>query len=144
MSSSPSSSRAISVAPATAPGIRNTATSGTRNASTSGTPNPSTSIRRDRSSTSRSASSVLRRWSATAVSSSVRKYPETQNPMAGTTVCPTTGMNPRANSRIPYRATRPSTFRLSRAEIHSSRPSESPDSGTAPPSVRSTCSERDS
>lgn len=78
------------------------------------------------------------------MSSWVRKKPETPNPIAGTTVCPTTGMNPRANSRIPYSSTRTSSRRLSRAEIHRSSQSGRPDSGTSPPSLRSTCSERDS
>lgn len=132
------------VAPATAPGIRNTATSGTRNASTRGTPKPSTSSRRERISSSRSGSSTLRRCRATAVSSWVRKYPETQKPSTGITVWPITGTKPRAKSTIPYSSTRRSTFTLSRAEIHSSSQSGSPDCGTSPPSLRSTCSERDS
>lgn len=71
--SGPTRSRASSVAPATAPGIRNTATNGTRKARPSGTPKPRVSRRRPRSRASRSFRTMPRRWSATAVSSSARK-----------------------------------------------------------------------
>lgn len=78
------------------------------------------------------------------MSSSARKYPVTQNPRSGTTVWPATGTKPRAKSRTAYSATRTRMRTLSRAEIHSSRHSGSPDSGALPPSARSTSSESDS
>ena len=65
-------------------------------------------------------------------------------PIAGTTVWPTTGMKPKAKRSDPEEGDAQQDATESRAEIHSSRQSGSPDSWTSPPSPRSTSSESDS
>lgn len=56
----------------------------------------------------------------------------TKNPITGTTVCPTNGMNPSAKSNTPHAAALTTIRRLSRAEITNSRHNDSPDSGAVP------------
>lgn len=81
---------------------------------------------------------------ATEVSSTARKKPETQKPIAGITVCPTKGTNPSTNSRIPKPAARSSTWTLSRRAIQISCHSGRPGDGGQCPSDSSTFSDSDS
>lgn len=68
----------------------------------------------------------------------------TKKPSTGTTVWPTNGTKPSAKSSTAQTSARTRMRRLSRAEIHSSRQSGSPDSGAVPSgeTSRSTFSER--
>lgn len=81
---------------------------------------------------------------ATEVSSTARKKPETQKPMAGITVCPMKGTKPRTNSRMPKPAARSSTWTLSRSAIQISCHSGRSLPGGQCPSLSSTFSDSDS
>ena len=82
-----------------------------------------------------------RRSMASVVSSTVRKNPDTAAPSTGTTVCPTTGTNPRANRGTVNISTYASVTRLSRMERRKDRHIGTPPTARTPPMLSSTRSE---